>query len=171
MQRSLPIVFSLLLAGCQPPPLPVDTGALPDTTPDTTEALPSLSFIFPQSTGVDTVYCPDLVVAMDIDNWEVTASEDGQAAEEGRGHWHLKDSTGNYLAVATESWWPVSIGAPEDFPKPTFTVLSAVLANHDHNELNTAVYPDAAATAEIWVGAVEGCIGGGGGGSDSGMGY
>ena len=168
MHRSYLILLPLLVA-CQPPPLPVDSGGT-DTVGDT-EALPSLSFIFPQSAGKESVvYCPDLVVAVDIDNWDVVEYKDGQSAEEGRGHWHLKDSAGNYLAVATSEWWKVSIGPAEDYPTPTFTVLNAVLANHDHNELNTAVYPDAAATAEIYVGAVEGCVGGGGG-SDTGLGY
>ena len=167
MQRSLLIVLSLLALACQPPPLVEDTASEIEDI----EALPSLAFIFPQSAGEETVYCPDLVVAVDIDNWEVVMYKDGQEAEEGQGHWHLKDSSGDYLAVATEVWWPVSLGAAEDFMVPTFTVINAILANHDHNELNTAVYPDAAATAEIWVGAIEGCIGGGGGSSDTGSGY
>jgi hypothetical protein len=164
MKRSMLIMLPLLALACQPPPLPVDTATSSE------EALPSISFIFPQSADQDVVYCPDLVVAVDIDNWEVVMYKDGQTAEEGRGHWHLKNSNGDYLAVATDVWWPVSIGPMEDFTEPTFTVINAVLANHDHNELNTAVYPNAAATAEIWVGAVEGCIGGGGG-SDTGLGY
>ncbi len=170
MQRSILTVLSLLALACQPPPLPEVVTDTAEDGSDDDEALPSLSFVFPQSASDATVYCPDLIFAVDIDNWEVVPYKDGQQAEEGRGHWHLKDSTGKYLAVATDSWWPVSIGPAEDFPVPTFTVLNAVLANHDHNELNTAVYPDAAATLEIYVGAVEGCIGGGGG-TDTGLGY
>jgi hypothetical protein len=163
MQRSILIVLTLLIFACQPPPLP-DT----DTT-STEDGQPSLSFVFPQSAGPETVYCPDLIVAVDIDNWEVV-DETENDAEDGRGHWHLRDSTGEYIAVATAEWWPVTLGPPEDFPIATFTVINAVLANHDHNELNTAVYPKAAATAEIYVGAIEGCVGGGGS-SDTGMGY
>jgi len=166
MQRLIFTVLFLLSFACQPPPLPA---AVTDTAGGE-DSLPSLSFIFPQSAGDDTVYCPDLVFAVDIDNWDVVPYEDGQQAEDGRGHWHLKDSTGTYLAVATDTWWPVSIGPAEDFPVPTFTVLNAVLANHDHNDLNTAIYPDAAATLELYVGAVEGCIGGGSG-ADTGLDY
>lgn len=156
MLRSLPLALSVFLFACQPPPL---TEA---------PATPSLSFIFPQSASQETLYCPDMVVAVDIDNWELTMYQDGQEAEEGRGHWHLKDSTGNYLAVATEAWWSVSLGAASDYSEPTFVVINAILANHDHNELNTAVYPNAAATAEIWVSAEDGCIGSGSSDEDSG---
>lgn len=156
MHRSPSIVLTLFLLACQPPPLSGDS------------LLPSLSFIFPQSAGKDTLYCPEMVVAVDIDNWELEMYADGQEAEEGRGHWHLKDSAGNYLAVATEEWWSVSLGDASDFEQPTFVVINAVLANHDHNELNTAVYPNAAATAEIWVSAEDGCIGSGSSAADSG---
>jgi hypothetical protein len=149
-------VLTLFLTACQPPPLSGDS------------ALPSLSFIFPQSASDETLYCPEMVVAVDIDNWELEMYENGQGPEEGRGHWHLKDSAGNYLAVATEEWWSVSLGDASDFDEPTFVVINAVLANHDHNELNTAVYPNAAATAEIYVSAEDGCIGSGSSAADSG---
>lgn len=39
-------------------------------------------------------------------------------------------------------------------------IALGVLASFDHTELNTAVYPDASATAEFIIGATADCVGG-----------
>ena len=140
--------------------------ALGCAPPTKTEGLPSVSFIFPQS-RTDVVVCPDFLVSVDIDDWEVVMYEDGQEAEEAArtGHWHLRDASGEYLAIASESWVPISL--EDDFSTPELVVITAHLANHDHNELDPREYPDSEATAEFMVGDTEDCVGGGNGTTDT----
>lgn len=137
----------MLILGCAPPPL---DGA----------DLPSVSFVFPES-RTDVVVCPNFMVTVDVDNWDIVIYEQGQESQqESRiGHWHLLDAGEDPIAFVTERWVQVSLDG--DFSEPTPTVLKARLANNDHTELNLSDFPDATATAEFLVGDVEDCVGGG----------
>jgi hypothetical protein len=150
------VVLWMVAWGCAPPPLSGDV-------------LPSISFIFPQS-RTDITVCPSFLASVDVRNWSIVPYEEGQTGEESErlGHWHLRDSGGDYLAIATEQWTPITLSG--DFTVPTLAVITAHLANHDHNELNTVTYPDSTATAEFMVGDTADCIGGGGG-MDTSVGY
>ena len=141
------------LLGCEPPPLSnLESGE------------PRISFIFPDSS--DVVVCPNFMVAVSIDSFTVDPDNVGSDNnQDGVGHWHLRDANGDYIVATASLWVEVSMGPEEDFLTPTFTGLSAHLAENNHNELNTALYPDSFATAEFTVGATEDCVGGGSGGS------
>lgn len=133
-----------ILAGCAPPPLT-----------ETTEAgLPSIDILFPESRD-DVVVCPDLVVVVDVDNFAM-----GPPGEPDLGHWHLKDSGGNFILASSEDWASYTFGPDESFPTPQLTSLSVALAETEHTELNTLEFPDAIATAEFYMGATDDCVGG-----------
>jgi len=136
------IVMSALLIGCAPPPLPE-------------ASLPAVSFLFPESRD-DVVYCPDMVIVVGISDYEIGAPDDDDTL----GHWHLRDDSGAFLLAAMEPWVSFTFGPDEDFREPRLTSISAALASSDHTELNTAVYPDASASAEFFLGATVDCVGG-----------
>lgn len=145
-------VWTLLVA-CAPPPLDASM-------------LPSIEFVFPESRN-DIVICPDFVVTVDIDNWDVQPYRDDQTAEEElrRGHWHLRDELGEYISISVETW--VEVNLEGDFETPELTVFTAHISNHDHNELNPLLYPNSVATAEFLVGNTADCVGAPRGGEDT----
>ena len=142
------IVYFLLAQGCAPPPLPAeDTGTPPPEV--------SIQFLFPESRD-DVVVCPDMVVVVDVDGWEM-GTPDGEGSP---GHWHLKDASGTFMMAASDPWLHVSLGTDAEYPAPKLTSLSAALATYDHNELSTVAHPGSTATTEFLVGATEDCVGG-----------
>lgn len=128
-----------MTTGCAPPPL--------------IDEKPGIDILFPQSRQ-DITICPDLVVVVDVSSFPL-----GVPDENGPGHWHLKDASGAFLQAASDPWMAYSLGPDHDFETPRLTALSVALAEFDHNELNTAEYPDAVAAVEFYVGATEDCVG------------
>ena len=148
------VTLMLMLLACEPPPLP-------ELASDAEPKLPSVRFIFPDS-NPDDIICPDFIATVDIDNWELDPDKVGDSSkEDGIGHWHLRDQSDQYLALTAKPWAGVTI--PERFYEKGSGIVTmrAVLAYHDHTELDTEVYPDAVATAEFVVADDPDCLGGG----------
>ncbi|MEL6344796.1 MAG: hypothetical protein AAFV53_16885 [Myxococcota bacterium] len=130
-----------MMLGCQPPP----------------GGEPSVTFVFPQSRD-DIVVCPQFVVSVDIDNFSVVDVDPALEDEAGEGHWHLAGD--GIYEVVTDSF--IELDLQGDFSTdPVLTSITAHLAFHNHNELNTAEFPDALATAEFLVADTTDCVGDG----------
>ena len=124
---------SLVLAaafGCAPPPIP--------TTQDDTagDAAPSIRILFPTSaTAEERIYCPTLVVVVDVDNYQLVKGEDGfpDADVEGQGHWHLRDND-TYVKATESEWLEWTFEGEGDHR------ITTVLSTNTHTELG---YSDA----------------------------
>ena len=139
----MPIWTLLLALGCAPPPVGVDAAV----------AEPSIEILFPES-DPDITYCPVFTVVVDVDNLEYSTEDRlGGDHVEGQGHWHLYVN-GEYIAYELKDW--STTPALEE----GLNQLSVDLAQNDHQpyEVNGDV---PTYIAEITVGDVEGCVGGG----------
>ncbi len=132
--------------GCAPPPY--DTSA--DTAPEIGD--PSIQILFPTSEP-DLIYCPVFTLVVDIDNLSIDADKVGGDHVEGEGHWHVYDN-GEYISYETVAW--TAMPALDE----GLHQLKVDLARNDHQPYivdgQTPEY-----IAEITVGDVDGCIGGG----------
>lgn len=141
--RCLPQVplalVSLMLAACAPPPL-VEGEDL------------AIEVLFPAS-DESVVYCPELIVVVRIDGYDLDPDSVGAEAVEGSGHWHLLDSN-SHLATVTDHWFVIEGEQALTTGRHFFT---AELVANDHQSLDPAVLSD---LVEFNVDAVEGCVGG-----------
>lgn len=139
------------LAGCAPPALPED----PDGGP-------AVRFVFPTS-DLDGPVCPDFLVAVNIDNFEVVPPDASATPEDGHGHWHLDDDiTGDYFPLEDSF---LDFSAELDGAASRAYRLTASLVNIDHSPLDQGRFPLSVATVEFDVADEEGCLGGGGAGA------
>jgi hypothetical protein len=129
----------LALAACAPPPLAEGGG-------------PAIEILFPAS-DESVVYCPELIVVVSIDGYELDPDSVGADPVEGEGHWHLMDSNAN-LATVTDHWFVIEGEQALSAGRHFFT---AELVTNDHQSLDPAVV---SALVEFNVDAVEGCVGG-----------
>lgn len=136
--RSLAVPLAVL-AACAPPPLVEDGGT-------------AIEILFPAS-DESVVYCPELIVVVRIDGYELDPDSVGADAAEGSGHWHLLDSNA-HIATVTDDWFvlegELALSAGRHF-------FSAELVANDHQSLDPAVV---SGLVEFNVDAVEGCVGG-----------
>lgn len=150
---SLPLpcagLAALLFAGCAPPPLPTDGAS--DS--------PSIRFIFPEN-GLDQAVCPDFLVAVAIDNWDLAPPDPDSAPVDGRGHWHLDDDiTGDYIATDVPY---ADHSADLDGDSSRSYRLTASLVNVNHTPLDLTDAPSSVDTVEFEVADDPDCLGGGG---------
>jgi len=150
---SFPVITlaATIFAGCAPPPLPVgaDTGA----------DRPSIRFVFPTS-SLTTPVCPDFLVAVDIDAFEVIAPDPDSAPVNGKGHWHLDDDiTGDYHALVDPF---ADVSADLGGAESRSYRMTASLVNVDHSPLSQADFPSSVTTVEFEVADTPDCLGSGG---------
>ena len=147
------VASTALLIGCGTPPPP-------DATADTE---PAIRFVFPTSELAQPV-CPDFLVAVDIDNFDLVDPNGDATAVDGRGHWHLDDDiTGDYLVVEEPF---VDATADLDGESSRNYRLTAALVNINHTPLSLEAFPLSIDTVEFQVADSPDCIGDGGAVSD-----
>jgi len=142
------------LSACGTPPAPaVDSGVA------AADVLPSIRFVFPTS-DLGAPVCPDFLVAVDIDNFEVLPPDPDADPIDGRGHWHLDDDiTGDYFAV-TDAFLDVT--ADLDGQASRNYRLTASLVNLNHTPVSLEAFPDSVHTVEFEVADSPDCLGDGG---------
>ncbi|MDP6931725.1 MAG: hypothetical protein QGG40_02370 [Myxococcota bacterium] len=151
-----PLSLLLFAVGCAPPPSLdlLDS----DTAGSASAGEPSIRFIFPQASST-LVYCPDLVVSVDVDSFSLSDENIDGDNVEGEGHWHLTTQA-EYLGYGVEEWLGVGDLSSEDnqvLPLPEGTILlKAELASNDHMALDPETY----SVAEVTVSDEAGCLGG-----------
>ncbi|MCB9779233.1 MAG: hypothetical protein H6742_11770 [Alphaproteobacteria bacterium] len=149
--RPLPAAFllslPLLCAACAPPPLPGgDTGS--SGSGDNGE--PSVRIVFPFTSSSVTI-CPEFVMVLDIDNFDVVDFNGTTDVPADEGHWHLFDGS-DYLTNFVEEWGLVQLDHEGAGAEPH--ILTVQLALNDHSLL------DYESTIEIEVDNTEDCLGG-----------
>jgi len=146
------IVATAFAVGCAPPPLPGgDSG-------DSGATGPSIRFIFPTST-LSSPVCPDFLLAVDIDAFEVVPPDPDSAPVQGRGHWHLDDDiTGDYYPLEDAF---TEVSADLDGQASRSYRMTASLVNVDHSPLSQADFPQSVATVEFEVADTPDCLGDG----------
>ena len=144
------LAVAAVFLGCAPPPLD-DASASGATTDEGSDSKSDLGIriLFPQ-TRDDVVICPTTVIAVAIDELELTDYNEHAENEAGHGHWHLFDSS-EYVGAFIETWGVVTL--EHDGGAPEARILTASLAENDHTALSKE------STVEILIGT-EGCIGG-----------
>lgn len=132
----LPAAFAF---ACAPPPL-LDEGG------------PSIEILFPAS-DESVVYCPELIVVVDVEGFTLDADAIGGENVEGEGHWHLLDSNA-HLLTSTEEWLAVDGEKALSSGRHFFT---AELVSNDHQSLPEPVVSN---LVEFNVADQDDCLGG-----------
>lgn len=138
MNRLAPLPV-ILACACAPPP-PLDAGGT------------SIEILFPAS-DESVVYCPELIVVVDVEGFTIDADAVGGENVEGEGHWHLLDSNAHLFTV-TEEWVAVD---GENALSPGRHFFTAELVNNDHQSLAEPVVSN---LVEFNVADQEDCLGG-----------
>ncbi len=118
----------------------------------TTPAEPEIRILFPETTK-DVTICPEFIVVVDIQNFEVVDYSDQPPAREGEGHWHLYVGS-TYAGASSASWREAELIQSDTGP----AIIRAVLADNEHNDLD-----EYQATAEFLIAGTsdaKDCVGG-----------
>jgi len=146
------LTLLLLTVGCAPPPAVVVAGS--DTAGD---LQPGLQIVFPSAEMLDNPIpmnsdCVlELVIAIDVDNFEIIAPSETDGDKDGQGHWHLQMTVPDrsYTAVFGQAG---IINEADLSPGEQVTVRGALQSN-THEELDA--FDNYQSVIEFFVGAPE----------------